>query len=117
MPNSLNTNVHVDGVWYRPGEVPPPDVAARITNPKVWDDEDPPSRELQVNRRDESPFQFAGDPQRIELEQSKVKEPPRGGPGSSADAWRTFMAAHEFDVPEGASAKDMQAAWDARNEG
>lgn len=40
MPRSLNTNVTIDGTWFRPGEVPPADVAERITNPKVWDGED-----------------------------------------------------------------------------
>jgi hypothetical protein len=34
----LATSVDVDGKWYRPGDNVPPDIAARITNPKAWVD-------------------------------------------------------------------------------
>lgn len=95
MSRSLNTNVFVDGTWYRPGQVPPPDVAERIGNPKVW----------------------AGDVPAAPSAPTAATEPPRGGPGSSASAWRTFLEGQNYEVPENASAKDMQAAWDARNEG
>lgn len=96
----LNTYVSVDGTWYGPGSDLPDDVAAQIANPKVWaEGSNPVSGQVPATVAD------------------GVKEPPRGGPGSSADAWRRFMEANQFEVPEGASAKDMQAAWDARNEG
>ncbi|MGB3443885.1 MAG: hypothetical protein WBA97_34540 [Actinophytocola sp.] len=92
----LNTNVNVDGVWYGPDSDVPDAVAARISNPKVWDGAPPATPEPTKQGSDE------------------VKEPPRGGPGSSADAWRTFMVAQNFEVPDNATAKDMQAAWDSR---
>lgn len=99
----LNTNVNVDGVWYGPDSDLPDDVAARITNPKVWSE-----RPAQTGEA------TSGDSDNVGGE---VKEPPRGGPGSSADAWRTFMVGQGYDVPDGASAKDMQAAWDERDKG
>lgn len=99
----LNTYVHAHAVddtgniqsqTFGPGDKVPAWARKAITNPDVWDGED------------DAPAETAGD--------AEVKEPPRGGPGSSADAWRTFMASKDFEVPEGASAKDMQAAWDQR---
>lgn len=32
----LAASVHVAGVWYRPGDDVPEDVATQITNPKAW---------------------------------------------------------------------------------
>jgi len=91
----LNTFVNVDGTWYGPNDTLPDEVAAQINNPKVW--AEAPS----------GPDATA--------EPAPVKEPPRGGPGSSADAWRAFMTAQGLEVPDGATAKDMQAAWDDRD--
>lgn len=34
----LVKRVDVDGVWYGPGDEVPADVAAKIRNPKVWED-------------------------------------------------------------------------------
>lgn len=99
--DKLTAFVNVDGAWYGPDDDVPGEVAAKIQNPKVW-------------ASGSAPAAAEDEPAKVDDE---VKEPPRGGPGSSADAWRTFMVAKEFEVPEGASAKDMQAAWDARNEG
>jgi hypothetical protein len=96
----LNTHVNVDGTWYGPGSEVPDEVAAQITNPKAWDGDSPAPAEGEGKR-----------------DGAEVKEPPRGGPGSSADAWRTFMVAKGYEVPEGASAKDMQSAWDDRDKG
>jgi hypothetical protein len=98
MADTLNANVWVDGVLHRKGDTPPAEVAEKVTNPKVWSS----GAEPKTTARVEAP---------------EVKEPPRGGPGSSADAWRAFMVGQGFDVPEGATAKDMQSSWDARNEG
>jgi hypothetical protein len=67
MPRSLNTNVSVDGVWYRPGQIPPQEVAKLITNPKVWDGDEP-----------------------AESTPDEVKQPPRKGPGSGGPAWIEF---------------------------
>lgn len=93
----LNTFVNVGGVWYGPSSRVPDEVVGQITNPDVWDGDEPTAAPAVVSEADE------------------VKEPPRGGPGSSADAWRRFLQSKDFEVPEGASAKDMQAAWDARD--
>lgn len=81
----LVTNVHVDGVWYRPGQVPPSDVAERIDNPKVWSEE-------------------ASAPKVVEVSDA-VKQPPRKGPGSGGPAWIEFAATkgvtEKFDSKEG----------------
>lgn len=89
----LNTYVNVDGAWYGPDDDVPAKVASQIRNPKVWAD-------------GEAPTTADGD--------TEVKEPPRGGPGSGADAWREFLQSQNVDVPDGATQKDMQALWDER---
>lgn len=38
MTRKLRAFVHVAGVVYGPGDVPPADVAARITNPGAWEE-------------------------------------------------------------------------------
>jgi hypothetical protein len=99
----LNTFVHAHTVddtgniqsqTFGPDDKVPAWAQKAITNPDVWDGED------------DTPADTEDD--------GGVKEPPRGGPGSSADAWRKFLESKDFEVPEGASAKDMQAAWDGR---
>jgi hypothetical protein len=74
MTRKLIANVHIDGNWYRPGEVPPADVAERITNPKAWDGDAP----------------APSDP--VKSETQTVKQPPRKGPGSGGPAWVEFAA-------------------------
>ena len=83
MPRSLNTNVFVNGNWYGPGQVPPAEVAELITNPKVWDGDEPESK---GSTSDE------------------VKQPPRKGPGSGGAAWIEFAKSkgvtEKFDSKE-----------------
>lgn len=105
----LNTHVHAvernpDGSQGRTGHFGPgdevPDWAQKaITNPDVWEEAPAPTEATS-----------ASTPQGVE-----VKEPPRGGPGSSVEAWREFAKAKGLDFPDGASARDIQAAWDARS--
>lgn len=100
MTHRLNTRVFVNGEWYGPDSALPDDVAELISNPDVWAEGGP----------SESKSADAGPA-------AEVKEPPRGGPGSSADAWRAFMVGQGYEVQDGATAKDMQAAWDDRDKG
>lgn len=93
--SKLNTHVNVDGSWYGPDNDVPAEVAKRITNPKVWADSE-----------------RTGEPARAATFTMVGEEPPRGGPGSSADAWRAFATSNKVDVPEGASAKEIASAWD-----
>ena len=72
MTRKLTAHVYIDGSWYRPGEVPPSDVAERITNPKVWDGDAPTPEAGPTSERTE------------------VKQPPRSGPGSGGPAWIEF---------------------------
>ena len=75
MDRKLIANVQVDGVWYRPGDTVPADIAGRITNPKVWEGDAPEKSEDTPSR---SP--------------STVRQPPRKGPGSGGPAWIEFAA-------------------------
>jgi len=72
MTRKLVRNVQVDGVWYRPGDTPPADVAERITNPKAWAGDEPAPA--------------------LERQEQAVKQPPRKGPGSGGPAWTEFAA-------------------------
>jgi hypothetical protein len=104
----LNTYVHAverlkDGSHGRSATFGPDDqvpdwAVASIANPDVWADPPAPI--------ETAPDQDADD---------EVKEPPRGGPGSSAEAWREFAKSKNLDVADDASARDIQAAWDARS--
>lgn len=76
MPRSLNTNVFVNGNWYGPGQVPPAEVAELITNPKVWDGDDPSGEQATPG---------------------EVKQPPRKGPGSGGPAWVDFAKSKGVD--------------------
>jgi hypothetical protein len=102
MARKLNTHVHVDGKVYGPDDDVPADVAKQITNPDVWDGGDADGN------ADSDTTGESGD--------TEVVEPPRGGPGSSVSAWTEFAQSKNLDVPAGASAKDIQALWDARNQ-
>jgi hypothetical protein len=53
MTRKLTAHVYIDGSWYRPGEVPPSDVAERITNPKVWDGDAPTPEVGPISERTE----------------------------------------------------------------
>jgi hypothetical protein len=98
----LSTFVHVvDGdrsAVFGPDDTVPEWAVEAITNPDVW--AEPPTGAAQQPST-------AGD--------DEMREPPRGGPGSSAGAWREFAEAQNLDVPDGASARDIQAIWDARS--
>lgn len=83
MPRSLNTNVFVNGNWYGPGQIPPAEVAELITNPKVWDGDEPAAKKSTSD---------------------EVKQPPRKGPGSGGPAWIEFAkfkgVTEKFDSKE-----------------
>jgi hypothetical protein len=116
----LAAYVHVAGQWYRPGDMPPPEVAARITNPKAWqggvlpdlpdvkaDAEsaaDDPSRDAAANPdKPIAPAEAADGRER-------VPAPPRSGRGSGLDAWQAFAVDHDVEFPDGASRDEIIAA-------
>lgn len=98
MTHRLNTRVFVNGSWYGPDSILSDEVVDLIANPDVW--------------AEGGPAEALSKPAAPAVE---IKEPPRGGPGSSADAWRTFMASQGYEVPDDATAKDMQSSWDSRD--
>lgn len=91
MPGKLKVHVHVDGTAYGPGDHVPDHVAARITNPDVWDG-DPPSHTTAQ--------QVAG----------LLPMPPKAGPGSGVDAWRSYAQQEKVTVPDGAGRDEIVAA-------
>lgn len=96
MVRKLTAHVHVDGTWYRPGDTPPDDVAARITNPDVWDgpaasgteNTTPPAKVVAASDAASAAPATATGPSSAE----PVKQPPRSGPGSGGPAWIEFAA-------------------------
>lgn len=77
----LNTHIHIDGQWYGPNDTLPEDVAARITNPDVWDGDAP-----------ERPYTAVATKSEVDSGQAenRAKQPPRKGPGSGGPAWIEF---------------------------
>jgi hypothetical protein len=114
---------------FGPDDHVPDWALASITNPDVWDE--PPSEIPEwpsaggrgdAEQRATAAEQRA-DAAEAELEKlrqqigasEQVAEPPRGGPGSGADAWRTFLTGQGVeDLPDNASREDLVALWDAR---
>lgn len=96
----LKTYVHVvesggegRSAVFGPDDRVPEWAAAAISNPDVW--EVPPNREAPPQTRE-------------------LREPPRGGPGSSAEAWAAFARQEGLPVPDGSTAREIQALWDDR---
>jgi hypothetical protein len=102
---TLNMHVHVDGVWYRPGATPPPEVAKRITNPDVWAGDAEPEQATPAPGKDTG-----------EATGGNLPEPPRAGKGSGTDAWLAYAKDQRIEVPEDAGRDDIIALVDARKE-
>ena len=139
MSRVLSDNVWVDGVLYRVGDAPPPEVACQIGD-HAWTqtpDVEAPSAAGVVSGED-APVQGslppavapeaagggepAGDeapdvapegPAPADADVSAV-EPPRVGRGSSKAAWLDYAAALGVAVDDGMSRDDIVAAVDAR---
>lgn len=90
MSRVLRRSVAVGGKVYRPGEAPPPEVAARITNAAAW-----------------APGESAEAPS-----EKPDGIPPKGGAGSSTEAWAAY-AAGKVEVGPDATRDDIIAALEA----
>jgi hypothetical protein len=108
----LRTTVHIDGQAYGPGEVPD-EVAARISNPNVWDGEAPAVAGSQVPEQPMSPVLTGRQVAAATTADSADGPPPRGGAGSGRDAWSAYAAASGVEVDEDATRDDIVAALDA----
>lgn len=93
---ALVAYVCLAGRSWAPGEVPPAEVAARITNPAAWD----------------LPGEPEGDPD--PTPDPQPQEPPESGPGSGKDAWRAHADMLGLDVPEDATRDEIVALVRAR---
>jgi len=100
----LARNVHIGGVWYRPGDTVPDEVAARLTNPAVWAGGQRPVVAAPAADPD------AGGSAPPPTEKSETQAPPRSGRGSGEKAWAQFAHARGVQVPEGAGRDDIIAA-------
>ena len=83
---ALVAHVRLGGRTWAPGEVPPPEVARRITNPAAWS-----------GTEESAP------------KESSVAEPPESGPGSGRDAWRAHADLLDVEVPEDATRDEIVA--------
>ena len=114
---ALVAAVYVDGVCWLPGSVPPPDVAARITNPMAWPPRQEPDQELAVDGTAQTvpPAEDApvwSEPRPAPDETRVPVEPPRAGRGSSLTAWAAYAGAVGVPVPSGATRDEVIAAID-----
>ena len=110
MARFLNANVWVDGVLYRVGDVPPPDVAERIGD-HAWVTVDEPTPAGVVPTGDAPQVGAGGD---VAPPGPAVPvEPPRAGRGSSREAWAAHAGGLGVDVTEDMTRDDIIAAVDA----
>jgi hypothetical protein len=104
---ALTTFVHVDGTWYGPGRNVPDDVAAKITNPRVWADGHIPT----VPDSDAEDRVRAGattDP--IQAAQPEVGDRPRGN--ASREEWASYAARLSVAVSDDMTRDAIVAAVD-----
>lgn len=128
----LRTTVHVDGKAYGPGEVPS-EIAARISNPNVWDGDVPVDAGSDVPEQALSPIltgassaptaseelaKVAAERDAALAELAALKSgqtsadgapPPKGGPGSGREAWAAY-ATGKVEVSAEMSRDDIVAA-------
>jgi hypothetical protein len=136
----LRTDVYVGGRRWFAGAVPPPEVAARIKNPKAWTEvpdrasgtppTPAPAPETAVRQPvPEQPNTGSadlaagdvvadeGDPAEAYVPaapgEPTVAAPPRSGRGSGVEAWRAFASFCGVTVPADADRNDIIAACDA----
>lgn len=90
-------------VWLSAGQSPSADVAALITAPDAWEDD--------VTVSDSHDDDGAGT-DRIEapVDDDDPAEPPRSGPGSGIDAWRSYAEALGIETGPDMSRDDIIAA-------
>jgi hypothetical protein len=110
----LNTYVHVGDVRYGPEDVVPDEVAAKITNPDVWE-----RREDPAPAADQTPPQT---PTKVTAEISPVTNPPVVDPdrprgNASREEWATYASGKDIQVTGQMNRDDIRSAveqWDAR---
>lgn len=99
MAGRLSTYVHLrepEGlgtVGFGPDDEVPDWAARLITNPDAWEGGQAPSFDDVEDEDEDSP-----------------QVPPRGGPGSGAEAWRAYAAALGVEVASDASRDEVVAA-------
>lgn len=115
----LRTYVHIDGRAYGPEDTVPAAVAAKISNPDVWDGPAPARAGSGIAAQP-----GAGGVLPVTLQEKSGSGahpaadagsdvPPKGGAGSGKDAWAAYAAKHDVKVADDATRDDIVAALDA----
>jgi hypothetical protein len=98
------------------GSVPSAAQAARVTNPKAWEDGEaaPPTSAPAAAPEGSLTAFLATSEGQASVQRARdetlaaahagpsMRQPPRKGPGSSRAAWAAYAAARGIDIPEGA---------------
>ncbi|OLT27748.1 hypothetical protein BJF83_17330 [Nocardiopsis sp. CNR-923] len=91
--------MHVAGSVYAPGDVPPPEVAKLITNPKAWEGSQPPAAAVEPTPdMEDDQDDGTGDDE----------APERPAKSATVEAWREYILA-VADIDE-ADVADMTKA-------
>lgn len=98
---------------FAPGDDLPKWAREAITNPNVWEGDAPEPTEPPVT---DSPAAPPATPEAPPADAAS-QEPPRGGPGSGEEAWRTYATSLTLDVPADAKKADIIALVDAHKAG
>lgn len=135
----LTRLVVLDGQVWAAGSEPPPEIAARIRNPRAWSDEPEPAQvqpepvikpvvgrtEVPVadpatggvqNPPAEATGNSSAVPEGAVVETGGITpgqglpEPPRAGKGSGVDAWRAYAEQHGVTVDDNAERGEIIAA-------
>lgn len=106
MAHSIAAFVHVAGFLLVPGDVPPPDLADQVTNPKAWasggqlaPERPAPRRVGQVPDEDQgedpenSEDDVTEDSSEDQVPVVEGEDPPRPAKSAKVEAWREYILA------------------------
>lgn len=105
----LKTHVHITDEHGAPHVFGPDDdvpgwAAKKIRNPHVWADDGGREQQAAATRTGEQTGGETGE------QTGGTDVPPMSGRGSGREAWAVYAAAHDVDVPEGATREDIVQA-------
>jgi hypothetical protein len=112
MGRTLKRTVIKAGVTYARGTAETSELSELIPNPAAWEGEPDPAPKKRASRSSRSSSSSSNDSGSDGG--AEKSEPPRGGEGATADAWREYATGLGIEVPEDAGRDDIVALVDAR---